>query len=497
MFDENEFKKAQEQAKKGKKVDVPNSVLSGSTSKTQTGKKSKHKKQTTEKENQSSSKHASVQSFQDSSSKSEKKEVSPIHRESELHISNSTSQEEQKVQDQFFSTDTFDKVLKEMPTKNYVHESKRERDKLSHLQTEIRKLKQELKNMGKQNDVLMKRLEEERSKNAFLMEQRQSIELRFQEELNKNLQHEEQTDVSVEIEKPSTSVESQGEDVPQKIQELSATIFLLRQSNTNLQQQMEQSNKTISSLKNECFELREQLQQIQDTTAIKPDETKVAQSVSNQDLEGKQLVKILHANGCRDIEEQMDFVRKFSQSQHLLFWLRKLFVKDFQDFETLVEKKMYQIREGIEVSLHDAIFVKTTAKNCEISAGEDISLYAREFQNGFLVNGFRYGQVIGCSEKIVPLAKTFLLHHALQLSWESKFIPYNRRQIYIFWNLSNDETSNSILEDALSNCSEAQMKHFWDGHIVEFQDSLFLRIMASNLALFFRRAAKKINNWQP
>ena len=43
----------------------------------------------------------------------------------------------------------------------------------------------------------------------------------------------------------------------------------------------------------------------------------------------KQLVKFFYANGCRDIEDQLEFVQEFSQSQHLLFWLRNYTSKIF------------------------------------------------------------------------------------------------------------------------------------------------------------------------
>ena len=39
--------------------------------------------------------------------------------------------------------------------------------------------------------------------------------------------------------------------------------------------------------------------------------------------------------------------------------------------------KMFCVRDGIDVPLHDALIIRTTNKNCELSEGEELDTYVR------------------------------------------------------------------------------------------------------------------------
>jgi hypothetical protein len=54
-----------------------------------------------------------------------------------------------------------------------------------------------------------------------------------------------------------------------------------------------------------------------------------------------------------------------------------------------------------------------------------------------------------------------------------------------------------ITDEVLDLFTEHQRNHFWNENIVQVREALYLTVHATNLALFFRRASKKINDWQP
>ena len=131
-----------------------------------------------------------------------------------------------------------------------------------------------------------------------------------------------------------------------------------------------------------------------------------------------------------------------------------------------------------------------------MSEGEELDVYVRESQNGFLINGFRNGHIIGASEKIIPVAQVFwFIMHCKSFGTTDLFPPCEDR--FCILETKKVDRPDFISDEVLELFTEQQRNQFWNENIVQVREALYLTVHATNLALFFRQAAKKINDWQP